>query len=251
MTRAIILAAGLGTRLRPVTSEKPKALVHVNGIPLLDYAVKHCRYYGVRDIIINVHHFPEMIIDHVRKNNSYGIRIEFSDERNELLETGGGIMKAAWFFEGCKNILAYNVDILSDLHIGNLIAYHESQSSVATLAVRNRKTSRYILIDQSRRMVGWKNMATNETLIKVVPHSRIKPLGFSGIQVLSPSILPLLSKYPARFSIMDAYIGVCKDHCIMSYQHDDGFWMDIGKLDMLAEADRVLSERNFLSESFH
>lgn len=251
MTKAIILAAGLGTRLRPITSDKPKALVKIDGIPLLEYAILHCKYYGINDIIINVHHFAAQITDHLKQNNNYGINIEISDETDELLETGGAIKKAEHFFVGCSEILAYNVDVLTDLNLSELIDFHNSISPFATLAVRNRKTSRYILIDQSKRMIGWKNMATNETLIKVVPHSRIKPLGFSGIQVLSPEIFSSFKNYPSRFSIMDAYIDICKEKNILSYKHDQTFWMDIGKLDMLAEADKILSADNFLKKKFH
>lgn len=251
MTKAIILSAGLGSRLRPVTSDKPKALVKVDGIPLIDYAIQHCRHFGIRHFIINIHHFGEQIIQHIRERNYTDLLIEFSDESNALLETGGGIRKAGWFFGNCTEILAYNVDILTNLNLTRLIDFHREKKPLATLAVRNRKTSRYILIDESTRMVGWKNMSTNETLIKVVPHSRIKPYGFSGIQVLSPKILKIFETYPDRFSIMDAYISLCKENFILSYPHDKDFWMDIGKLDMLAEADKVLSENNFLKNTFH
>ncbi len=251
MTKAIILSAGLGTRLRPVTSEKPKALVKIDGIPLLEYAIMHCKYYGINDVIINVHHFAEQITDYVKSRNNFGINIEFSDETKELLETGGGIKKAAWFFEDCKYVLVYNVDILADIDINELISFHRSQSALATLAVRNRKTSRYLLFDQANRMVGWKNMATNETLIKAIPESRIKLLAFSGIQVLSTDIFRFFDNYPDRFSITDAYIDLCKDRHILGYIHDSSFWMDIGKIDMLAEADRILSADNFLKQKFH
>lgn len=251
MTKAIILAAGLGTRLRPITSDRPKALVKVDGIPLLEYACLHCKFYGIKHIIINVHHFAGQIIDFLKSKNNFGIDIEISDESEKLLETGGGIKKASAFFEGCSRILAYNVDILTDLNLSEMIDFHDKQSSFVTLAVRNRKTSRYILVDQSKRMVGWKNMSTNETLIKVVPHSRIKPLGFSGVQILSPEIYKCFENYPDRFSIMDTYIDICKEKNIFSFIHDSTFWMDIGKLDMLAEADKVLSENNFLKNKFH
>jgi NDP-sugar pyrophosphorylase family protein len=251
MTKALILSAGLGSRLRPVTSDRPKALVCVDGIPLIDYAIQHCRHFGIRHFIINVHHFADQIIQHLNKRNYPDTVIEFSDESHALLETGGGIKKAGWFLSESDEILAYNVDILTNLNIEKMIAFHREKRPLATLALRNRKTSRYILIDQSTRMVGWKNMSTNETLIKVVPHSRIKPYGFSGIQILSPEILSLFKDYPERFSIMDAYINLCREHLILSYPHDKDFWMDIGKLDMLAEADKILSENNFLKNSFH
>jgi NDP-sugar pyrophosphorylase family protein len=251
MTKAIILSAGLGTRLRPVTSDKPKALAKIDGIPLIDYAVMHCKFYGIKDIIINIRHFAEQIVEHVKSRNNYDINIEFSDETTALLETGGGIKKAEWFFGDCKNVLAYNVDILTDIDINELISFHRSQSSLATLAVRNRKTSRYLLFDQANRMVGWKNMATNETLIKAIPESRIKLLAFSGIQVLSTWIFRFFDNYPDRFSITDAYIDLCKNRQILGFLHDSSFWMDIGKIDMLAEADRILSADNFLKQKFH
>jgi mannose-1-phosphate guanylyltransferase len=251
MTRAIILAAGLGTRLRPITSEKPKALVAVDGKPLLDYAIRHCKYYGIKDIIINVHHFSEQIIDFVKQNNFYNINIEFSNESGQLLETGGGIKKASWFFKDCKSILAYNVDILTNINLNNFIDFHQEQEALVTLAVRNRKTSRYILFDQLNRMCGWKNMATNETLLKAVPESRIKLLAFSGIQLMSPKMLSYFDEYPERFSIMDAYIDLCRDNYILGYPHDESFWMDIGKLDVLAEADDLLRKDNFLKKEFN
>ncbi|PKP19656.1 MAG: nucleotidyltransferase [Bacteroidetes bacterium HGW-Bacteroidetes-21] len=250
MTRAILFSAGLGTRLRPVTSETPKALVKIDGVPLIEYAIRHCIFYGINDIIINVHHFSEQIIDFVRKKDSFGINIEFSDESDKLLETGGGLKKASWFLLEANTILAYNVDILTDINLSDLITSHKNQAALATLAVRNRKTSRYILFDSGNIMCGWKNMETGETLLKAVPQSRLKLLAFSGIQVLSPQIFKMLDASGDKFSIMDVYLRMCNSSRILGFLHDSSFWMDIGKIEKMNEAEMLLSESNFLKNSF-
>jgi len=244
--KAMIFAAGLGTRLQPLTLCKPKALAEIDGIPLIEYAIKKLIYFGFNKIAINVHHFPEQILDFLKSKNNFNIEIFISYENDKLLDTGGGLKKVTDFFSDKKPFLVYNVDILTDLNLLTLYNEHIESGALATLAVRNRKTLRYFLFDQNNFLCGWKNMATNEIKIQSKSITKLRPFAFSGIQVLNYDIFNLINKYEGAFSITNCYVELCSNYKIMAYNHDKTFWMDIGTIEHLHEANEILSKNNFL-----
>ncbi|MDR1585275.1 MAG: nucleotidyltransferase family protein [Prevotellaceae bacterium] len=240
--KALIFAAGLGTRLRPLTDTMPKALVPVCGKPLLEHVILKLKAAGFSDIAVNVHHFPDQIIDFIRKNNSFGINIQISDERDRLLETGGGIRKAAWFFDDNQPFLVHNVDILSNVDLKELYRTHLSQKSLATLVVSERNTVRYLLFDNDGRLQGWTNIKTKE--VKPQGLSAIeayRKLAFAGIQVVSPPVFDLMKNVEQRFSIMDFYLSNVKNQIINAYIPDNFNMIDVGKPDVLENAGAFLN----------
>jgi NDP-sugar pyrophosphorylase family protein len=233
--KAMIFAAGKGTRLQPLTDSMPKALVKVRGIPMLERVIQKLIQSGVDEIIINVHHFAKQIIDFLEEKNHFGIRIEISHEENELLETGGGLKKASWFFNDNKPFIVHNVDILSNLDLAKMIEYHQHNNALATLAVRKRESNRYLLFNHQNRLCGWQNVKTGE-IINHNPSDNIKKLAFSGIHIIHPEIFnywPGLSK----FSIVKTYLDLSEDHPIMAFPHHQDYWYDIGRPDNLKEAE--------------
>ena len=240
--KAMIFAAGMGTRLKPLTDTIPKALVPVSGKPLLQHVIEKLRNYGFDEIIINIHHFADQIIDFVASENHFNIRIEFSDEREELLDTGGGVNKASWFFDDGKPFLVHNVDILSTIDLTALYTSHISNNALATLVCSDRQTSRYLLFDREHHLKGWINETTGEIkspLSSLQPHHYLK-LAFSGIHILEPSIFPYMHDFPARFPIIDFYLSLCDRHSISCFAPKDLKMMDVGKLNSLKEAERFL-----------
>lgn len=247
---ALIFAAGLGTRLRPLTDTMPKALVPLAGHTLLEYQISKLKAVGITDIIINVHHFPDMIIDYVREHDSFGCNVLFSDEREALLETGGGLRKAWNTFAANSDepLMALNADILSTIRLEDVLAeYNRIKKTTVDglLVVRRRNTQRYLCFDETNRLLGWTNIATGETRpasfqINNQQSSIITPLAFSGMQILSPSVLPMLNSYAAkagdRFSIIDFYLSTLPDGCFIGYEAQ-GELLDVGKIDHLAEAE--------------
>lgn len=246
MAKAMILAAGLGTRLKPITLTKPKALVEIDGITLLEYSIRHLKRYGFNEIIINVHHFADQILEFLEKKKNFDIHITISDEREKLLDTGGGLKNASYFFNDNKPFLMYNVDILSDINLSNLYITHIDSKAMVTLAVRGRKTSRYFLFDQAGCLCGWKNMSTNEIIITPRSVFKLQPFAFSGIQVINPEFLEMLSLNEGAFSITDVYIKLCANYKIIAYNHDSSFWMDLGTIESINAAENLLSKDNFL-----
>lgn len=238
----MIFAAGLGTRLKPLTDSIPKALVLISGKPLLQLVIEKLKNAGFNEIIINVHHFPNQIIDFLKLNNNFGIRIEVSDERDVLLDTGGGIRKAAWFFDDGKPFLVHNVDILSNIDLGALYHQHLRTNSLATLVVSQRDTFRYLLFDDNLRLNGWINEKTGETkpenLKKIEFYNK---LAFSGIQVLSPKVFDLMENLKPKFPIMDFYLSNAASQTISGFIPQDFKMMDVGKLDVLDAAERFVN----------
>ena len=226
----MIFAAGLGTRLKPLTDTMPKALVRVGGQPLLWHVVMKLRAAGFERIVVNVHHFAQQIVDYLKANDNFGLDIRISDETGGLLETGGGIKKAQSLFDTSSPILIHNVDILSNL---NLQAVYEAGQSV--LVVSERQTKRYLQFDDDLRLIGWKNVETGQ-----VKGREGRSLAFSGIHVFSPSLFPLMASWPERFPIMDFYLQACADHLIRGYEATNLRLMDVGKLDTLDEANDFL-----------
>lgn len=242
--KAMIYAAGLGTRLKPLTDTKPKALVEIHNTPLLEIAIRKLIKFGFDEIIINIHHHAEQIKDFIKKNNSFGIRIEFSDESGLLLDTGGGLKKAFWFFDDFKPFLVYNVDILTDLDLKRIYNFHISKDTLVTLAVRKRTTSRYLLFDDNAQLCGWENTKLNIKKIIAIKATELNPFAFSGIHVINPSLFMLMTE-EGYFSIIDVYLRLARKQRILAYNHDNTFWMDLGRKENLEEAEKLTDERLF------
>lgn len=236
--KAMILAAGLGSRLKDFTKNTPKALIKIKDKTLLEIVVSNLKSQGIRDIIINVHHHLQQIIDFVETNNNFGINIAFSKE-NELLDTGGGVKKASWFFDDNEPFLLYNVDVISDINISQMLDFHKTNNSDVSIAIRSRKTSRYFLFDANNRLCGWKNEATNEE--KIVRESPQKMLSFSfmGIHIISPEVFKYFSK-KEKFSIVDFYLSIAVENRILGFQADKYSWIDCGKPENLRQAERFI-----------
>ena len=229
MKQAMIFAAGLGTRLKPLTDTMPKALVRVGGQPLLWHVINKLKLAGYERIVVNVHHFAGMIVDYLKANDNFGLDIRISDESAMLLETGGGIKKALPLFAPSEPILIHNVDILSNLDLTAL------PTDAPLLVVSQRQTKRYLQFDDTMRLVGWKNIETGE-----VKGREGNSLAFSGIHMFHPSLTPLLSDWPERFPIMDFYLKACGSHLIRGYEAKDLRLMDVGKLDTLDQAEAFI-----------
>ena len=221
----MIFAAGLGTRLKPLTDTMPKALVPVGGRPLLLHVIMKLKDSGFERIVVNVHHFAQQIIDYLAANQNFGLDIRISDESEKLLETGGGIKKALPLFDPHSPILIHNVDILSNVDLSQL------DVDVPTLVVSERKTKRYLQFDESMRLIGWKNIETGE-----VKGREGRSLAFSGIHVFHPSLFPLLNDWPERFPVMDFYLKVCAHHLVRGVEVKNLQLLDVGKLDTLEQA---------------
>lgn len=234
----MIFAAGLGTRLKPLTDQMPKALIPVAGKPLLEHVILKLRDAGSDEIIINIHHFPQQIIDFVESKNQFGIHITFSDEQDQLLETGGGVRKAEHFLNDGKPFFVHNADILSNTDFKALFAQHQRTQPLATLVVSERDTFRYLLFDDDLQLRGWVNEKTGE----LKPSGFSKPqlyqkLAFSGIQVLSSGVFELMRNLENRFSITDFYLSQVKQQRILGYVQDGFKMIDVGKTDTLLQAE--------------
>lgn len=240
--KAMIFAAGLGSRLKPLTNDKPKALVELDGEPFIAGVLKKLIGAGVNEVIINVHHFADLIKDFFKKND-FGIRIEFSDESRFLIDTGGGLKKAAHFFNDGKPFFAYNVDIATNINLIDLYNEHLESEALATLAVRNRESSRKLLFNSDLFLSGWENTASNELAIVNENYKRedLIPLAFSGVQVISPELLPMIAEV-GKFSIIDVYLRLSKKEKIKAYIHDQDYWFDLGSINKLKEATNYIKE---------
>ncbi len=236
--RAMIFAAGLGTRLKPLTDAKPKALVEVKNTPLIEIAINKLKNSGFDEIIVNVHHFADMIIDFLKSKNNFGIRIEISDERDLLLDTGGGLKKASWFFDDDKPFLVYNVDILSDIDLQKMYSFHQLSNSIATLAVKDRSTQRYLLVDDDNLICGWQNIKTGEVKNARDTNSPVHQLAYSGIQVVDPRIFSLIPEGKV-FSIINFYLSIASKEKIAAFNHDETYWLDLGKIESLKKAEEL------------
>jgi NDP-sugar pyrophosphorylase family protein len=237
--KAMILAAGRGTRLKSLTENTPKALVKAGAMSLLERLIMKMKVQGVSSIVINLHHHSGQIVDFLRHNNNFDIPIYISDETEVLLDTGGGILHAAPLLDGDDPVIVHNVDILSDLDLGKIYRKHIESNALVTLAVKNRKTSRYLLFDEKLHMRGWENQNTGEKIIPGGDATALTPFAFSGIHVISPALFPLISE-KGVFSIIDTYLRLCKDHHIRGYRHDQGLWIDAGKPEGLEMANMLL-----------
>ena len=238
--QAMIFAAGLGTRLLNETSNKPKALVEIGGKPLIQQVIEKLTNEGITKIVVNVHHFSGQIIRFIRGHN-FGVSIEISDESNELLETGGALKKAAPFFLKNAPVLIYNVDIISHLNIRELVSFHLNSGALATLAVRNRQTQRYLKFDSDNNLVGWYNKKTGENIItRPENYSFASEMAFSGIHVVNPEIFQFMPE-KNKFPIMNFYLELSKKHAVKGFYDTSDLWIDAGKPGELAYARKMLS----------
>lgn len=236
VTQAMILAAGLGSRLKPWTDHHPKALALVNGKPLLQHNIQFLQQVGIHDVIVNVHHFADQIVDAVETNNGWGSNITISDERNMVLETGGGLKKAAGFFRKGDFILM-NVDILTDMDLQAMIGYHYQHQPLATIAVRNRETSRYFLFDGNGSLCGWENIKTGEQILVRHVKTTVRQ-AFSGIHIINTSIFPLLTQ-EGRFSMVDVYLQLAPTHTVQAFDHSYTNFIDVGTPESFLKAQNM------------
>lgn len=234
--KAMILAAGLGTRLKPLTDTKPKALVEVAGMPLLLHSINKLKAAGVDSIIVNVHHFAQQLIDYVNSND-FGVPVTVSDETGQLLETGGGLKKAEAFFNDGKSFLVCNVDVLSGTDLQKVVEEHAASHALVTLVVKARRTARYFLFDRNLQLCGWKNTKTDE--VKTAREATFYyPYAFSGIQVVRPEIFPFITEQ-GKFSLTALYLRLAENHQIRAYV-DDAWWFDLGKYEDIGSIEEYL-----------
>jgi len=227
--KAMILAAGLGTRMQPVTNDKPKALVEWEGVPMLEHIIRKLKSQGFDQIVINVHHFAQMIIDFVNQKEQFGIQIAFSHEVEEPLDTGGGVAFASWFLDQ-KPFLVHNVDIMSNINLRTLYESHIQSGAIATMAVKDRKTSRSLLMNADNLLKGWRDNRTGETLLVDGDSQDLVPIAFSCMQVMNPEIFNFFPS-EKKFSITPFYLELAKQRDIHLYRHDSDTWIDMGRLD--------------------
>jgi N-acetyl-alpha-D-muramate 1-phosphate uridylyltransferase len=234
-----ILAAGLGTRLKPWTDHHPKALAVVNGKSLLQRNVEYLQKFGITEVVVNVHHFADQIIAAIEQNKGWGSKITISDETTEVLETGGGLLKAKEQLAAYENFVIMNCDILTNLDLNKIISQHAENKAIATLAVAERNTSRYLLFNQNQEMVGWKNVKTEEVKLPgkaKLKNTEAKALAFSGIHVISNAIFDKIN-FTGKFGMIDLYLDLCAQNTIIGYNHSQDLVLDVGKPEAIIEAE--------------
>jgi NDP-sugar pyrophosphorylase family protein len=251
--KAMILAAGLGRRLRPLTNDRPKALVEIHGRTLLEITLSRLRACGVREVIINVHHFADMILEYLKANNNFGMRIELSREE-VLLDTGGGLKKAAWFFfedaqRADEPFILHNVDVISTIDLGRMVEFHTQNQALATLAVKDRETVRYLLFDKQLQLCGRQYGRGGEPEFVCPPSHLQAPaqaLAFSGLHVISPRLLGMMTE-EGVFSIMTSYLRLAARHeKILGFRADEYYWRDLGRPENVLQAAQDLKQKVFL-----
>ncbi len=242
--KAMIFAAGLGTRFKPWTDFHPKALAAVNGKPLLQRNIEYLQQYGIYDVVVNVHHFADQIIDAVEAANGWGSNIQISDERDEVLETGGGLKKAASLLNS-DPFITINADVLTDLNLQDLVNFHKQQNALVSFGITDRKSTRNFLFDQDNRLQGWVNQSTGQ--FRFPPHSvyspedalkKLSPKAYSTVVVFSAEIFSLI-KQSGKFSLVDLYLELADTHKIMGYDHSGDRFIDVGKPDSVAQAEKL------------
>ena len=233
--KAMIFSAGLGTRFRPWTERHPKALAMVNGKSLLQRNVEYLQSQGITDLVVNVHHFPEQIEEAIQRSGGWGSRIQISDEREELLDTGGGLLKARKYFTPGERFVTCNVDILTNLNIGKLLQFHEANKALISFGVTTRSTSRYLLFDDRDRLCGWRNTKTGDE--KIVRGSDLLiPRAYSCVVVFEPEVFDLIP-FSGKFSLIDVYLALAPDHPIYGFNHTGDKWVDVGRPESVAVAE--------------
>lgn len=242
--KAMIFAAGLGTRLKPLTDTCPKALVKVGSKPMLEHLILKLKAAGFDHIVINIHHFGQQIIDFLKAHENFGIRINLSDERGELLDTGGGIKKACAFLEGQEPFLVHNVDVASDLDLKAFWEEHNASGALVSLFLGQRDTARYLLFDEQNCLRGWKNCKTGECKLcsKELSAAAYRPFAFNGIHLLSPEIFRQMKDWEGRFSIIDFYLSLAAHASIRGCYRPAVKWMDMGKPEVLEKAAYIVEQ---------
>lgn len=235
---AMLFAAGLGTRFKPWTDKHPKALAMVNGKTLLQRNIEYLRKYDITDVVVNVHHFPEQIIDTIEKNNAWGSTITISDESDEILETGGGLLKAKHLLFR-DTVLTLNVDMLTEINIKHFLVHHQQENALITVAVSERATSRYLLFNKYNRLIGWRNKNTGEDKI-VIQAKDIFEKAYSGMAIFQPEALDLIT-LRGKFSLIDAYLQLAPQNKIAAYDHTGERLIDVGKPENVKVAEQMFS----------
>ncbi len=235
----MIFAAGVGSRLKGETENKPKALVEVNGKTLLQYSIEKLKSAGVDEIVINVHHHANQIVNFLSENENFGVKIHISDEIDELLDTGGGLMHAKHLLEDEKHIFLYNVDIISDINLNEMMKFHIKTGAMATVAAKNRDTTRKLLFDSENSLAGWRNLATGEERLTRIAQEYYE-LAFSGIHIIDYKMLSVI-KNTGKFSIFKAFLDLSDDYIINAFVHDSDSWLDVGKPETLEQARQLFS----------
>jgi len=237
--KAMILAAGLGSRLRPLTNDRPKALVEVAGKSLLEITLRRLSEFGIREVIVNVHHFADMVVDYLKQHDSFGMRVEISHE-DGLLDTGGGLKKAAWFFQGGEEpFVLHNVDVISTIDLQRMVEFHQQSNPLATLAVQDRQTSRYLLFDPQDRLCGRRTGPDGKPEL-VTNALETKGLAFSGVHVISSRLLGLMTE-EGVFSIIKTYLRLAAEgESICAFRADEYDWRDLGKPENVEQAAKDL-----------
>lgn len=236
ISKAMIFSAGLGTRFKPWTDTHPKALALINGKTLLQRNIEYLQQYGIREVVVNVHHFADQIVDAVNMNKGWGSNVVISDETNEVLETGGGLLKARPLLEGKDPFVTLNVDILTNLDINKLLAFHTQHKPLISFGVTNRKTSRYFLFDENNRLCGWRNTNTGEEKIVVQKDDLIQK-AYSCVVVFQPEVFKLV-KQTGKFSLTETYLDLAKNNLILGYDHSGDKLVDVGKPESVAVAEK-------------
>lgn len=234
----MLFAAGLGTRLKPFTDNHPKALAPVNGKTLLEHNILYLQKFGIKEVVVNVHHFAEQIEMVIIENNGFGSRIHISDERNEVLETGGGLLKAAHFFKD-EDFVVMNVDMLTNFDLNTIIEAQQASKALATLAVMKRDSSRQLLFDETMLLCGWRNNNNGET--KTARNiDNTTEFAFSGIQIVNTNFFKLIEQ-KGKFSIIDSYLQLAKNRSIKGFDHSGDLILDVGKPESLLRAEQLFS----------
>lgn len=247
--QAMIFSAGLGTRFKPWTDLHPKALALVNGKSLLQRNVEYLQQFGINDIIVNVHHFAGQVEKAIKENNGWGSNIQISDERAELLDTGGGLLHAEKLFPRGERFITANVDILTDLDINKLLTFHEEKKALISFGVMDRKTSRYLLFDETDRMIGWKNVKTGQEKLSF-PSLGGKGLGrikaYSCVVVFEYEVFRLMKEksFSGKFSLIDLYLELARDYPIYGFDHTGDRLVDVGKPDSIAKAESIFPKNS-------
>ena len=236
--KAMIFSAGLGTRFKPWTDKHPKALAVINGKSLLQRNIEYLQQYNIKEVVVNVHHFTDQIIDAIDKNYGWGSNVQISNEAEEVLETGGGLVKAATYLQN-EPFITINVDILTDLDLADFIFYHKQHKALITLATTNRKTSRYLLFDENNQLCGWRNTATGAEKIAIEKQDMI-PKAYSGIALFEPAVFDKI-KQQGKFSLIDVYLDLAAQNKILGYDHSGGKLLDVGKPESVPIAEQLFS----------
>lgn len=240
ISQGMIFCAGLGTRFKPWTDSHPKALAPVNGKPLLQRNIEYLQQYGIKDVIVNVHHFADQIEDAVKVNSGWGSNIIISDERDSVLETGGGLLHAKKLFKPGERFITCNADILTDLDINALLRFHEQQQPLISFAVSNRKTSRNLLFDENNILCGWRNNATGEERISVSKENLVAK-AYDCVVIFEYDVFDHIN-LTGKFSLIDLYLDLAKTHKISGFEHGGDRWVDVGKPESVAVAEAMFSQ---------